>query len=80
MDFPTKEEKCSKFAPCNDSDSEDEMSVKRIAVYGGSFNPPTQSHMQLIEIVANKTNYFNEVQVVPCGQREDKPDMIEGDV
>ena len=45
MDFPTKEEKCSKFAPCNDSDSEDEMSVKRIAVYGGSFNPPTQSHM-----------------------------------
>ena len=46
------------------------MSVtKRIALFGGSFDPPTSAHR---EIVAEASTLFDEVVVVPCGPRPDK--------
>ena len=43
--------------------------TRRIAVYGGSFNPPGRHHRRLVEGVAAS---FDEVVVVPCGPRPDK--------
>jgi NAD+ kinase len=43
---------------------------KRIALYGGSFNPPGRHHRALVEELLN---HFDEVVVLPCGPRPDKP-------
>lgn len=42
----------------------------RIAVFGGSFNPPGLHHRRLAERL---TEEFDKVIVVPCGPRPDKP-------
>ena len=44
--------------------------TRRVAIYGGSFNPPCVHHRV---IVSSLTEYFDEVIVVPCGPRPDKP-------
>ncbi len=43
---------------------------KRIAIFGGSFNPPGLHHRALAERLARE---FDEVRVIPCGPRPDKP-------
>jgi NAD+ kinase len=43
---------------------------RTIAVFGGSFNPPGSHHRALAERLAVE---FDEVVVVPCGPRPDKP-------
>ena len=45
--------------------------LKNIAVLGGSFDPPTISHLQLASEVINLLG-FDEVLIVPCGARPDK--------
>lgn len=42
----------------------------RIALYGGSFNPPGIHHREIAEALARE---FDEVLIVPCGPRPDKP-------
>ena len=42
---------------------------KRIAVYGGSFNPPGLHHR---EITVKLLEWFDEIFIVPCGARDDK--------
>ncbi len=42
----------------------------QIAVFGGSFNPPGIHHREIVEALARD---FDEVLVVPCGPRPDKP-------
>ena len=44
--------------------------MKKIAIYGGSFNPPCPHHRFIAEKVARE---FDEVFVIPCGPRPDKP-------
>lgn len=44
----------------------------RIAIYGGSFNPPCMHHRQ---IVIALLEWFNRVYIVPCGPREDKDSL-----
>jgi NAD+ kinase len=44
--------------------------TKRIAVFGGSFNPPGLHHRNL---AAELARHFDEVIIVPCGPRPDKP-------
>lgn len=44
---------------------------KRIGILGGSFNPPTQGHLQMAIETIN-LNLVDEVWMVPCGSREDK--------
>lgn len=46
----------------------------RIAIYGGSFNPPCLHHRQ---IVIALLEWFNHVYIVPCGPREDKDSLAE---
>lgn len=41
----------------------------RIALFGGSFNPPGKHHT---EMARELTRHFNRVVVVPCGPRGDK--------
>lgn len=43
--------------------------MSRIAVFGGSFNPPGLHHRHIAELLAA---HFDEVVVVPCGPRPDK--------
>jgi len=47
---------------------------RRIALFGGSFNPPGLHHRRIAEILAAR---FDEVRVVPCGPRPDKPGVGE---
>ncbi len=44
--------------------------TRTIAVFGGSFNPPGVHHRQIATLLAQS---FDEVVVVPCGPRPDKP-------
>ncbi len=43
---------------------------RSIAVFGGSFNPPGLHHRAVAEMLSA---HFDEVLVVPCGPRPDKP-------
>jgi len=56
----------------NDSDSE---RPKRIAIYGGAFNPITNGHMQLATEIVH-SGIVDEVWICPCGPRPDKPTII----
>lgn len=42
---------------------------KKIAVYGGSFNPPGKHHRQIVKTLVKN---FDKVIVFPCGYRKDK--------
>jgi len=43
---------------------------KNIALFGGSFNPPATHH---VEIARELSKHFDELVVIPCGPRPDKP-------
>ncbi|HOX44308.1 MAG TPA: NAD(+)/NADH kinase [Myxococcota bacterium] len=45
--------------------------TRRLAILGGSFSPPTAYHRRAAEALAAE---FDEVVVVPCGPRPDKPE------
>ena len=46
---------------------------KKIAIFGGSFDPPTISHMILACEIYNQFDFIDEVWIVPCGEgRKDK--------
>ncbi len=42
---------------------------KRIAIFGGSFNPPGSHHRLIAQALARR---FDEVRIIPCGPRPDK--------
>lgn len=44
--------------------------MKKIAVFGGSFDPPGLHHRRIVEELRK---HFDSVVVVPCGPRPDKP-------
>jgi NAD+ kinase len=43
---------------------------RTLAIYGGSFNPPGRHHRATVEMLCR---HFDEVVIVPCGPRPDKP-------
>ena len=45
-----------------------------IAFFGGSFNPPHQGHINVIDHLLND-DMFDKVIVKPCGVRSDKPEL-----
>jgi len=49
----------------------DEKKLK-VAVLGGSFDPPTIGHMQLASETLNLDSTIDEVWIIPCGARPDK--------
>lgn len=48
--------------------------TKTIAIVGGAFNPPAVNHR---EIVCLASQHFDQVVVIPCGLRPDKPELAE---
>lgn len=44
--------------------------MKKLVIFGGSFNPPGNHHRAIAEALAGE---FDDVVVVPCGPRDDKP-------
>lgn len=50
--------------------------MKKIAIFGGSFNPPTIAHEQVIEQLANK---FHEVWIIPSYIHRQKENLIDLD-
>jgi NAD+ kinase len=46
--------------------------ARRMALFGGSFNPPGLHHLRIAEVLARE---FDEVRIVPCGPRPDKPEV-----
>ena len=52
------------------------MERKKIAVYGGSFNPPTMSHYEIMRMIIEEIKVddqpLDEIWMIPCGDRIDK--------
>lgn len=52
------------------------MERKKIAVYGGSFNPPTMSHYEIMRMIIEEVKVdgesLDEIWMVPWGERTDK--------
>ncbi len=53
--------------------------TKTVAIFGGSFNPPTLAHMEIGKRILND-KYADTVIYIPCGSRDDKPNMINGEL
>ena len=53
------------------SSSNTSIPLKKIGILGGSFDPPTISHLQLCSEALNVLK-FDEIWMVPCGARSDK--------
>jgi len=47
---------------------------KRVAIYGGAFDPPTNSHLTCAAEIVH-SGCADEVWLVPCGPRPDKPKL-----
>lgn len=54
---------------------DDKTATKKVAIYGGSFNPPGNNHLKIVKRLAS---HFDRVVVVPCGHRKDKTSV--GDI
>ena len=52
------------------------MAELSIAVFGGSFNPPTNAHMAIIRHLLSELK-LDKVLLVPCGKRDDKPHLAD---
>lgn len=59
------------------------MERKKIAVYGGSFNPPTMSHYEIMKMIIEEVTVdgepLDEIWMVPCGDRVDKKISTSGE-
>ena len=51
------------------------VKIVRVGVLGGSFDPPTISHLQMASETINK-GLADEVWMIPCGARPDKPNLL----
>lgn len=52
----------------------DKKKRKRIAIYGGAFDPPTNGHLTACAEIIN-SELADAVWLCPCGPRPDKPNM-----
>ena len=50
------------------------LTKKNVAIFGGSFDPPSISHLQVASETINLLG-FDEVWLVPCGHRPDKKSL-----
>lgn len=50
--------------------------IKRIVVFGGSFNPPLNSHFSLAEQIVNEYDEVDKVLFVPVNNYYNKPGLL----
>jgi len=55
------------------------MDKKVILVFGGSFNPPLNSHFSFAEQAADEYKCIEKVLFLPVNNQYNKPDLIEGE-
>lgn len=56
------------------------METKRVlAIFGGSFNPPLNSHFSLAEQIVNEYENIEKVIFVPVNAKYEKPGLIENE-
>eukprot|EP01065_Artemidia_motanka_P046401 TRINITY_DN7021_c0_g1_i1.p1 TRINITY_DN7021_c0_g1~~TRINITY_DN7021_c0_g1_i1.p1 ORF type:complete len:284 (+),score=57.68 TRINITY_DN7021_c0_g1_i1:52-852(+) len=55
-------------------DTQPRWPCRRVAVYGGAFNPISNAHLTLAGQLLH-SGLVDEVVIVPSGERKDKPDM-----
>lgn len=55
------------------------MEQKIIAVFGGSFNPPLNSHFSLAQQIVNEYENIEKVLFVPVNSEYQKPGLIENE-
>jgi nicotinate (nicotinamide) nucleotide adenylyltransferase len=48
---------------------------RRVALFGGSFDPMTTAHLKMVAEIIH-TAAADEVWIVPCGKRPDKPSIV----
>lgn len=53
---------------------------KRIAIYGGAFNPITLGHIQVAQFVLNTSGYFDEVWVMPAYKHMYNKEMLSPEI
>jgi nicotinate-nucleotide adenylyltransferase len=53
------------------------MKKATVAILGGSFDPPHSAHLFVAELVKN---FADEVWIIPCGPRPDKPKLTSYDM
>lgn len=56
--------------------SNNERIKKKIAIYGGAFDPPHKGHLHAINIALN-SKLFDEIWIMPSGVRSDKGYKVE---
>lgn len=52
--------------------------VKKVALYGGAFDPPHKGHISIIENLASMA-FINEIWLLPSGDRSDKKLLLNKD-
>lgn len=55
------------------------MKKKQIVIYGGSFNPPLNSHFSLAEHILNEDSKIEKIIFVPVNSSYQKADLIENE-
>lgn len=53
--------------------------MKNICLFGGSFDPPTNGHIQTAQFVLNTSNEFDEVWITPCYKHMYNKEMVSPD-
>lgn len=49
--------------------------MKRIGFFGGSFNPPTIAHLEIVNLALKEVN-LDKIVIVPMGDKYEKKDLI----
>lgn len=52
--------------------------LRNIAIYGGSFDPPHKSHIELVKYL-KRLSFIDEIWLLPCGDRTDKKLLLSKD-
>eukprot|EP00298_Acanthocystis_sp_HF-20_P025241 c37073_g1_i1.p1 GENE.c37073_g1_i1~~c37073_g1_i1.p1 ORF type:complete len:280 (+),score=105.80 c37073_g1_i1:50-841(+) len=55
-------------------DANPQVKRQKVAVFGGSFDPITNAHLNVVSEIAH-SGLVDEVWIVPCGPRPDKPSL-----
>ena len=51
------------------------VKIINVGILGGSFDPPTISHLQMASETIN-LKIVDEIWMIPCGYRDDKPKLL----